>query len=644
VRIQCFVSAVGGIILTAAAAGGPLKETYWLQERGVLSKFEIARDEVHANRIVRHLPAQASADDLRRAMTGQAPSELVLYPVGTAHVEENRLLLTKQIAVRLAPNADANRLNAAGVRILKNIGRDGSWRVVESGAEPGSALEATETLRRIPGVLAVEPQLAHQQQKRATTPNDPLFSRQWHLDNTGQDGGVPGIDIDIRSVWDTYRGTGVVIAIVDDGLERTHPDLAPNYSAALSFDFNFNDANPDPSPSSGDDHGTSCAGVAAARGNNALGVTGAAYEATLAGLRLISKPTTDADEAEAFEFHLQDIQIKSNSWGPFDNGRVLDRPGPLTRAAFEDSVANGRGGLGTIIVWAGGNGLDSGDNSNYDGYANAPETIAVGAVTNEGDQAFYSESGANLVVVAPSSGGTLDICTTDRQGADGYNDGRFSFDLTNPDYTETFGGTSSACPLVAGCVALILEANPNLGWRDVQEILMRSARMVNPFDSDWTTNTAGFHFNHKYGAGLIDAGAAVSLAQGWQNLGSRTLATRAESYAKRIIPDDDPFGVEQTFTFNESIRVEHVCVTVDIRHGARGQLAFEIESPSGMLSEIEPRARDKKDNYKDWRFMSVRYWGENSVGTWKVRVRDTRHKVVGTVKSLKVELFGTAQP
>jgi subtilisin family serine protease len=199
-------------------------------------------------------------------------------------------------------------------------------------------------------VIEVEPQLARQQQRRAI-PNDPFFSGQWHLNNTGQGGGEPAIDVNVLNVWNNYRGAGVVIGIVDDGLEKSHPDLAPNYSAALSYDFNFNDPNPEPPPFSFDDHGTACAGVAGARGNNGIGVSGAAFQATLSGLRLISRPSSDADEAEAFHFQDQAIDIKSNSWGPSDNGKTLDRPGPLTRAAFEDAVATGRGGLGTIIVW-----------------------------------------------------------------------------------------------------------------------------------------------------------------------------------------------------------------------------------------------------------------------------------------------------
>lgn len=212
VRIYFFVPVLGGILLASAMAwAGPLKETYWLEENGIRAKFEVARDEVHDDRVVRHLPMQASADELRRAVSGTAKSELVLYPAGAAHLKENRRLVTKQVAVRLAPDADPTRLAAVGVKVIKTLGRDRRWTILESGPEPGSALEAAEALRRVPGVLAVEPQLAHQQRRRATTPNDPLFHDEWHLDNTGQEGGQPGIDIDVRSVWDSFRGAGVVI-------------------------------------------------------------------------------------------------------------------------------------------------------------------------------------------------------------------------------------------------------------------------------------------------------------------------------------------------------------------------------------------------------------------------------------------------
>src|SRR5690606_15910850 len=141
-------------------------------------------------------------------------------------------------------------------------------------------------------------QLARQHQKRLI-PSDPFFSQQWHLQNTGQGSGLAGTDVNITSVWDTFRGAGVRIGIVDDGLDILHSDLVPNLD--LLNDRDWNDSTPDdPTPNTlWDFHGTSCAGVAAGRGNNGLGISGAAPEATLVGMRLIAAATTDLQEAEA---------------------------------------------------------------------------------------------------------------------------------------------------------------------------------------------------------------------------------------------------------------------------------------------------------------------------------------------------------
>ena len=186
-------------------------------------------------------------------------------------------------------------------------------------------------------------------------PNDPLFSQQWHLRNTGQSGGTAGEDIRVTTAWDRVRGSGVVIGIVDDGLQSTHPDLSGRYVSALSYDFNGNDSNP--APGAGDDHGTAVAGIAAATGNNGIGVSGVAPAASLAGLRLVAAATTDAQEAAGLTHRMQDIDIYNNSWGPDDTGDNLEAPGPLTLAALKNGVENGRGGLGSIYVWAAGNGL-----------------------------------------------------------------------------------------------------------------------------------------------------------------------------------------------------------------------------------------------------------------------------------------------
>ena len=167
-------------------------------------------------------------------------------------------------------------------------------------------------------------------------PNDANFDDQWHLQNTGQTGGNAGEDANITTAWDDYRGNGVVIGIVDDGLDWNHADLDNYYEDTLDYDYCDNDG--DPSPSYYDGHGTSAAGVAAAVGNNTIGVSGAAPRAGLAGLLLIACSTTDTRESNTLTHENQNIDIYSNSWGPSDNGRTVEAPGPLMLAAFEDDV------------------------------------------------------------------------------------------------------------------------------------------------------------------------------------------------------------------------------------------------------------------------------------------------------------------
>src|SRR5207249_8079818 len=151
-----------------------------------------------------------------------------------------------------------------------------------------------------------------------------------------------------------------------------------------SHDFDDNDANPDPLlPDDG--HGTSCAGIAAARGNNSrVGVCGVAYEAGLAGLRLIAAPTSDETDASALLFNNQAIHIKNNSWGPPDDGADLYGIGPLSDAALATGTQTGRGGRGTLYVFAAGNGLEYNDNANHNAYGNSIYTIPVGAINDLG--------------------------------------------------------------------------------------------------------------------------------------------------------------------------------------------------------------------------------------------------------------------
>ena len=483
------------------------------------------------------------------------------------------------------------------------------------------------------------PLIAEQQYSRLV-PNDPLFFYEWHLRNTGQSGGTVGEDANIVNAWNTYTGSGVVIGIVDDGLQFTHTDLddAGKYDPALSYDFNDGDA--DPTPAAGQSHGTQMAGVAAAP-NNSWGVVGAAPGATLAGLRLTAAATDDATQADALSYMQDAIDIYNNSWGSADNG-LLSGPGPLTLAAIEDGVTNGREGLGNVFVWAAGNGAASGDNVNYDGYANSRYTIAVSAVDHNGRQALYSEPGAPILVAGYSSNfltsqkGFAGVTTTTLTGTG---------DLQSPpntyDYTKSVVGTSAAAAQVSGVVALMLQANPNLTWRDVEHILVNSASHTNPSDSGWATNFAGHDINHKFGFGAVDALAAVNLAASWTNVGPEVSLSTGLITVGEAIPDDDPTGVSSTIFVPQAIKLETVEVVLNATHTYRGDLRVVLTSPWGTESVLSEVHNDGGDNYSSWVFTTVRDWDELTYGDWTLTVSDGYGADVGTLDSWQLNFYGT---
>jgi subtilisin family serine protease len=485
-------------------------------------------------------------------------------------------------------------------------------------------------LRSVAASLSFYYPLIGAQRSPRAIPNDPLFANQWHLLNTGQTAGTPGADANVTSVWDTYKGNGVTIAIVDDGVEYTHEDLAGNYSAALSYDYVDGDG--DPAPGSGEAHATAVAGVAAGKGFNSLGISGAAPNATLASVRLYDADSlpTDAQEASSVSHMASAISIYNNSWGPLDLGNDLGGPGPLTAAALQNNTVTGRNGLGSVTVWAAGNGRLRNDDVNYDGYANSRYVIAASAIDHKGIQSLYSEPGAPILVAAYSDG-SAGITTTDRAGAEGYN--------SSGSYTFSFGGTSSASPLVAGVVALMLEANPNLGWRDVQHILAHSARKNHASDPGWATNGAGMPVNHKYGFGAIDAAPAVALAENWTNVGPEQQITSGTLNVNTFIPDNG--SLTRTFQVNSDLRVESVEVVFNAIHTNRGQLKLLLTSPSGTQSILSDFHADSNDNWDNWVLTTKRNWDESAKGTWTLQVLDGPLANSGVWNSWKLNIYGT---
>ena len=612
----------------------------------VLSLDEFVRRKQNGKESWEKLDPAATIETLAARLEALAGDDIILpvaYPEAGPKNAATRRLVTRDLRV-LADQSGADRLaRQHGLEPVASPALVGNERLFRA-RDPIAALAVAGELRALAPASRATVVLAANRSKRAL-PNDPLVTSQWHLKKTAES--AIGTDVNVEPVWNYpgtgNRGTGIRVGIIDDGVQTNHPDFAGNIDTTNDKDWNGNGGlgDTDPSPETGDDHGTPCAGNVAARGNNGIGVAGTAPEAVIVGMRLISGSPTDVQEAEAMLWRNDIIPIKSNSWGPEDDGITLEAPGTSTLAAFQTATSNGRGGRGTILLFAGGNGAIKEDNSNKDGYANSIYTIAVGAINNQGTRAEYSERGANLVVCAPSDGSAsqLAITTTDRTGADGYATG----DYTTNSYDTGFGGTSSATPTVAGIVALVLQANPNLGWRDVQEILMKSARKVDLASSEWITNGGGFNFNHNYGAGLVDAAAAVTLATGWTNLGTATTSQSSQTALNVSIPDNNTTGITRTFSLASSnIRVEHVTLNLTINHTARGDLDIRLVSPYGTESRLAEVHGDGGNNYSNWTFSSVRHWGESSNGTWTLKISDRAAADTGTLASATLTVHGTS--
>ena len=425
--------------------------------------------------------------------------------------------------------------------------------------------------------------------------SDPIFNDQWHLMNTVQ----VGHDINITGVWQEGNfGKNATIAIIDDGLDMDSEDLKANYYDEGSYDFNDHHDRPKPMLSD-DHHGTRCAGEVAAMKNNVCGV-GVAWDAKVAGLRILSKSISDEDEALAINYQMQKNQIYSCSWGPPDNGQAMDAPSVLIRKSIQNGIENGRGGLGSVFVFAAGNGAASEDNCNFDGYTNSIYSITIGAIDRVGKHPYYSEKCSASMVVTYSSGSGDAIHTTDVGANNCY---------------VNHGGTSAAAPLGAGILALVLAERPDLHWRDLQYLVMETAVPVNE-DEDWQTTAIGKKYSHTYAYGKMDAYALVRKAKDWKSVKPQAWLKTKWQHIRHDIPQGEKGLAAQYTVTKEALqeanveRLEHVTVTMNVKHTQRGDLSVELISPAGVTSHLSAtRRHDKhKAGYVDWTFMSVVHW------------------------------------
>jgi subtilisin family serine protease len=458
------------------------------------------------------------------------------------------------------------------------------------------------------------------------TPNDPLYfggqpgnengqtylhGKKW-VDGELLDDQVPHINV--LGAWAAgYTGQGVIIGIVDDGLETAHEDLSPNFVAEHSYNFGAlvgqDPANVEP-VNPGDQHGIAAAGIAAARGGNGVGITGVAPHAGLSALRIDWDDTTSDMFIQATEYHSDQIQVKSHSYSYglsyFDRHEMV--------LANRTSAA-----AGCVNVRAAGNGYK---NANAKSVQADRTSIVVAALASNGQAADYSNFGANVFVTAPSSDSLYDsnqITTTDRAGADGFN-GISGYDA----YTNAFGGTSASTPAVAGVVALILQANPDLDVRGVKHVLAETSRVVDADHSGWQTNGAGYSFNPFYGFGLVDASAAVDFAAAYTAPGNEISIGTGQVAVNQAIEDNGP-GVTRNFTITDTNPLESIELDITLADGHYwGNYDIILTSPLGTTSQLGYNEIGAPGSFDltTWEFSSAQFWGENPSGQWTVSIQD----------------------
>jgi subtilisin family serine protease len=547
---------------------------------------------------------------------------------------------------------------------------------------------------------------------------DPLYQYQWHLNNTGQtnfassgSGGTAGADVNVDTVISSgVTGSGVTVAVLDEGLELAHEDLVDNI---VNGSWDFLNADYDPTRSSNDgDHGTSVAGIIASKGWNKKGGRGVAPNASLIGYNYLESQSV-SNQLQAWGSNPPvdvDVDIYNMSYGMGYGKDGNDDPNTtfslpsFFSASYQDGLVSGvtnlRGGKGAVYIKSSGNGFKTSATSNcgtnlactemlIDAKNGTPYIIHVGALDADGVKTSYSTPGPGLWVsgfggeygydaayVSGFASGTDSpaIMTTDQSGCtNGYvgaNSGRaFSYNAFNDDsgsnvensdcsYTSSFNGTSSAAPMVSGVVALMLEANPDLTWRDVKHILATTADQVDVSRSydyrtltqyEWETNSAGYKFHNWYGFGKVDAAEAVTTAASYTansrgafvNPGYKSSGTISATINDNGTETTSSISITAPVGYNDY--VEHVGVYVQFSHAVPKSVGLRLQSPDGTIVNIMQPMTNIGTNPSAVLFkIGVNsLYGESMEGTWTIGVHDyIVDSTSGTLIQWGISIYG----
>lgn len=457
---------------------------------------------------------------------GPGPARAWIAEDGTlvTHPDASGGLPARPVGTVLARAVEPDRLaQVPGVKAVVPLRGDGGTVRLElsDGADP---FALSRDLHGRAGVRWAHPDLFVPLEPH-TLPDDPYYGAQWHLDNPGSEQSAAGVDVRAVDAWAITSGAGGLVAIVDSGTETDHPDLR----VTPGYDYVDRDEDSNPTDNA---HGTAAAGLAAAIGDNDLGIAGVAWGADVYGIRLLGGETSMEDVRESFvEATDAGAWVINNSWGFGTDCPNIPRIGAI-EDGLEYAEEEGRDGLGTVMVFSAGNGgCDIGNNWMLDF-----ETVVAVAATNRADvREGYSCFGDPVDISAPSGG----VLTTDMLGEAGYGSYR-----DDEDYWDGFSGTSASAPIAAGVYTLMLAANPGITAAEARDAACATATRVDIAlagydDTGWSP---------WYGCGRIDAGAAVAAVANALPGGITITAPGDTASADRVVlawepavdPDGDP--------------------------------------------------------------------------------------------------------
>jgi kexin len=489
------------------------------------------------------------------------------------------------------------------------------------------------------------------------THGDKFFDKEWHIISLGttvNDSGVAtivGNDLAIKELYHKYmgynNGNNIIVQVVDTGVDADHEDLVANMDMSRSLN---GDKQGDPSALTDTEvntHGTMVAGIMAARAFNEKGVRGIIPFAKIAGSNWMDNQTYEGLEAAWLSGDgANEIAVSNNSWGSYYD------PNTLYEQIMQKGVADLRDKKGRVYVMSAGNEREEYGNANLQYSASNRYPIIVASIKHDNTYASYSSPGSNILVsgyggeyyqLAPTIASTT-IMGTSKNSGDINEKTTWSND-TNQNYTFAMNGTSAAAPVVSASIALVLEACPDLTWRDIKYLVAKNATQIDTSNTSWVQNGAGLWHSIDYGFGLINPKAMIDeCSVGYTNLPAEKTQSVSKTF-NTLIPDD-----ENTYSFSldlkdSSITIEWVEVTIDNDSSYASDYKIDLVSPSGTKTNIVFANKVSQDYSKAWmdggfRFGSAAMIGESSQGTWRVDITDMSSGDSGTLKSIDLKVYG----